>query len=224
VIGSQCPEPCKTVLKGCGVELETEVYPDPRFQAVLRMIREEEISQAVDRLRLIHAPAPKLVVLLTKVDAGMPVDLALPWPMLRGKMVQVLDAMRSVPVVRKKDELALRDLGLTAGDRGKDFNKARQTLCKAVGPDEESGFQVLFPAWRPVQYRTVFSNRTQSGLDSKAWVHESVADVEEALMQRYRDDGGSVIAVKVSNRELTPETPVLPPPPIQRLFLCRSSS
>lgn len=55
------------------------VHPDPRVQAVLEQLREAEIAQAVDRLRLVHAEKPKRVILMTNIVCDITVDRLLSW-------------------------------------------------------------------------------------------------------------------------------------------------
>ncbi len=52
----------------------TSIHPDPRAQRVLQLIREKEILQAVDRLRLIFAPSPKRVIILCSIPLDITVD------------------------------------------------------------------------------------------------------------------------------------------------------
>jgi hypothetical protein len=50
------------------------VHPDRRVQAVVEQIREAEMLQAIDRLRLIHSPRKKTVVILCNIPLDIPVD------------------------------------------------------------------------------------------------------------------------------------------------------
>ncbi|NYZ11186.1 hypothetical protein HL658_01385 [Azospirillum sp. RWY-5-1] len=59
--------------------VETPVHPDPRVQRVLEQSREREIEQALDRLRLIHNPAPKRVFVLTAIPLDIVVDEVIEW-------------------------------------------------------------------------------------------------------------------------------------------------
>ncbi len=64
-------------------------HPDRRVDRLLRTIREGEIEQAVDRLRLVHAEAPKRVLLLTNTPTGIVVDEFTPWGELEPSRVEV---------------------------------------------------------------------------------------------------------------------------------------
>src|SRR5207245_2006379 len=46
-------------------------HPDPLIDTLLRSIREAEIEQGIDRLRLVHATEPKRVVLLTNTPTDI---------------------------------------------------------------------------------------------------------------------------------------------------------
>ena len=59
--------------------IEVETHPDPWAQRILHQIREAEIEQAIDRLRLIHNPLPKRVLLMTPVAINVTVDRVIPW-------------------------------------------------------------------------------------------------------------------------------------------------
>ncbi len=59
---------------GSAVAVTVQVHPDPRVQAVLESVREDEIAQVVDRLRLIHNAEPKHVYIITNVPADVTVD------------------------------------------------------------------------------------------------------------------------------------------------------
>lgn len=67
-----------------GRKLGTEVivHPDPRCQGLLEQVREGEITQLVDRVRLIHCPEPKQVVILCNLVVDLTVDRLVSWPML----------------------------------------------------------------------------------------------------------------------------------------------
>jgi hypothetical protein len=50
--------------------VRSRVHPDWRVQAMVEQIREAEMIQAIDRLRLIHSPREKTVIILCNI----PVD------------------------------------------------------------------------------------------------------------------------------------------------------
>ena len=68
-------------------------FTDPRCQEILESIREQESLQAVDRLRLIHASAPKTIYLLSNLPLpGLPPDelVRLDDLMLPGRLAEVM--------------------------------------------------------------------------------------------------------------------------------------
>lgn len=67
-----------------GEQLGTDVvvHADHRVQAVLEQLRERESEQALDRLRLIHAPQPKFVYLLSNLPLDVTVHQLLSWDAL----------------------------------------------------------------------------------------------------------------------------------------------
>jgi hypothetical protein len=60
------------------------VHPDPRVQAVVEQIREAEMIQAIDRLRLIHNDKRKTVYILCSIPLDIPVDELVTWKQLAG--------------------------------------------------------------------------------------------------------------------------------------------
>ena len=66
-------------IKNAREGVDVEVHPDRRAQAILEQLRESETLQAIDRLRLIHCPEPKLVVVLSNIPLDIEVDALLTW-------------------------------------------------------------------------------------------------------------------------------------------------
>jgi hypothetical protein len=60
------------------------VHPDPRVQAVVEQVREAEMLQAIDRLRLIHSERRKTVYILCSIPLELPVDELVTWKQLIG--------------------------------------------------------------------------------------------------------------------------------------------
>jgi hypothetical protein len=60
------------------------VHPDPRVQAVVEQVREAEMLQAIDRLRLIHSERRKAVYILCNIPLDIPVDEFVTWKQLVG--------------------------------------------------------------------------------------------------------------------------------------------
>ena len=54
-------------MRGGRADVEVETHPDPEMQALLEQLREAEMVQAVDRLRLIHNDTPKRVVIVSNL-------------------------------------------------------------------------------------------------------------------------------------------------------------
>jgi hypothetical protein len=64
--------------------VRVRVHPDRRVQAVVEQIREAEMVQTVDRLRLIHSRRKKTVIILCNIPLGLPVDELVTWRELVG--------------------------------------------------------------------------------------------------------------------------------------------
>jgi len=67
---------------GSTQSVKVKVHPDRRVQAVVEQIREAEMLQAIDRLRLIHSPRKKTVVILCNIPLDIPVDELVTWRQL----------------------------------------------------------------------------------------------------------------------------------------------
>ena len=65
-----------------------EVHPDPRVQEFVEQVREQEIAQAIDRLRLVHREVPAEVFVLSNIVLPVTVDRLVNW---RGLMPSRLD-------------------------------------------------------------------------------------------------------------------------------------
>jgi hypothetical protein len=73
-----------TMRDGSRRQVNVRVHPDRRVQAVVQQIREAEMVQAIDRLRLIHSEREKTVVILCNISLDIPVDELVTWRELAG--------------------------------------------------------------------------------------------------------------------------------------------
>ena len=60
------------------------IHPDRRVQAVVEQVREAEMMQAVDRLRLIHSEREKTFYILCNIPLDIAVDELVTWRELAG--------------------------------------------------------------------------------------------------------------------------------------------
>ena len=88
--------------------VRVRVHPDPRVQAVVEQVREAEMVQAIDRLRLIHSPRQKTVYILCNIPLDLPVDELVTWRELVGDG-------RLVAALEKCEENGWEALPLVAG-------------------------------------------------------------------------------------------------------------
>lgn len=68
------------------------VHPDPRVQAIVEQVREAEMLQAIDRLRLVHSERRKTVYILCNIPLDIPVDEPVTWKQLIGDR-RLVDAL-----------------------------------------------------------------------------------------------------------------------------------
>jgi hypothetical protein len=73
-----------TMRDGSQQSVEVKVHPDPRVQAVVEQVREAEMLQSIDRLRLIHTQRRKTVLILCNIPLGIPIDQLVTWRQLAG--------------------------------------------------------------------------------------------------------------------------------------------
>jgi hypothetical protein len=73
-----------TLRDGSLRRVQVRVHPDPRVQAVVEQIREAEMLQGIDRLRLIHSVREKTVFILCNIPLDIPIDRLVTWRQLAG--------------------------------------------------------------------------------------------------------------------------------------------
>jgi hypothetical protein len=73
-----------TLRDGSLRRVQVRVHPDPRVQAVVEQIREAEMVQGIDRLRLIHSVREKTVFILCNIPLDIPIDRLVTWRQLAG--------------------------------------------------------------------------------------------------------------------------------------------
>ena len=173
-------------------KVEATRYPDPRLQAVLWHCREAEICQAVDRLRLINEDVPKLVIILNKVDTGLPIDLALTWPELRKSLSAVTSAVTDQEVVRLTDDYVLDDLKTGHGWSGRSFLGACSQLARAFSTMGEEDYGRLFPNHRLVSYRLCQNGKWRAGKPMRALIRMGLHHPEAEIAKRFRATAESI--------------------------------
>ncbi|UWQ82936.1 hypothetical protein [Leisingera caerulea] len=159
---------------------EVKVHRDPWGDRVLRQIREAEIEQAMDRVRLIHNPKPKHVFLLSPVVVDATVDRIEPWRTFKkggSRVAQAIaryavaflsptDCAKYMPDIWASKQLAATDL-----PPAKELSK---NPCRFI----EGGFDGKCPL------HVAFWPETQSGRKSRrktALVFGDKAEAKEIL-------------------------------------------
>jgi hypothetical protein len=78
---------------------EVAVHPDDDGQRLLEQIRECEIAQAIDRLRLVHADSPKRVIVLSNVVCDIEIDRLVAWgELVPSRLAQAFIREGAVPL------------------------------------------------------------------------------------------------------------------------------
>jgi hypothetical protein len=73
-----------TMRDGSKRQARVRVHPDRRVQAAVEQIREAEMVQGIDRLRLIHSAREKTVFILCNIPLNIPLDKLVTWRELYG--------------------------------------------------------------------------------------------------------------------------------------------
>jgi hypothetical protein len=180
-------------LPGCGAPVKTLRYADHRLQAVLAQYREQEIVQAVDRLRLINDGKTRLVVILTSIATDIPVNLALSWKHLHRRLLPIAETARDAGVIRLSPESVKQDIARPGNwTSGRQFLEHLSDLIEVFGGAAEEAYRVIFPFHRAVSYRLVADGKRESGKPRKALVRYDVSARTEAIRARYSNDNGSI--------------------------------
>jgi hypothetical protein len=148
------------------------VHPDRRVQAVVEQVREAEMLQAIDQLRLIHSARRKTVYLLCNIPLDVPVDELVTWK-------QLIEDDRLKAAIAQCDARGWDALPLTAKALNATFpelwgsqNAARRWLEKK--PLDRSRDTIRL--WGLFEYLPTAQKRW-----SKALIREGVADAAAAL-------------------------------------------
>jgi hypothetical protein len=192
-------KPAEKSLVGCDATVGTGHYGDPRIQAILEQYREQEISQAVDRLRLINNGETKLVVILGKVGTDIPVDLALSWPQLYQRVVPIIGVAMECEVIRLNAKEAECDVTKPSmWKSGRQFLDDVADIVNEMNSDSKAAYRLMFPFHRVVEYRLIVNGRRQSGKPKKALVQRGTSATDRAIARQYANDS-KAIAVEIAH-------------------------
>jgi hypothetical protein len=80
------------------ISVEVQVHPDPRIQRLHEQLREGESTQAIDRLRLIHAKTKKQVIVVSNVPLDLDVDALMDFDRLarQSRLERVMDLLGGI--------------------------------------------------------------------------------------------------------------------------------
>jgi hypothetical protein len=73
-----------TMRDGTRRQVRVRLHPDRRVQAVVEQVREAEMVQAIDRLRLVHSEREKVAFILCNIPLDVPIDELVTWRELVG--------------------------------------------------------------------------------------------------------------------------------------------
>lgn len=120
------------------VPLEVMAHPDPWVDRVLRQIREAEIEQAVDRIRLIHNATPKTVYLLSPVVIDATIDQVVTWKDFKNggtRIERAIDKYGFLPLSVRERSRVMPDLWPNPELSRKDGEAVRLLSDQAEGKD-----------------------------------------------------------------------------------------
>lgn len=124
--------------------IEVQRHPDPWGDRVLRQIREAEIEQAIDRVRLIHNAEPKAVYLLSPVVIDATIDRVIDWRDFKSGGTRIeraieeygvlpqngADCARLIPAIWTDERTAQRDLKAEGLNRQTVYKEYLYTKCR----------------------------------------------------------------------------------------------
>ncbi len=94
-------------------ETDVQLHPDRRVQDLLELTRESEITQGIDRLRLVRASKERQVFILTSIPVDITVDNLWSWDRLQ-EFLRLWNESEGILPLRPEDLLkVLPDLNLT---------------------------------------------------------------------------------------------------------------
>jgi hypothetical protein len=100
---------------GSHATAKVQVHADARVQALLEQVREREMGQAIDRLRLIHRPTPARVLVLTNVVLDVTIDRLTTWKeIMPTRFEQAAARGHAVPLSASELARCFPDLWATA--------------------------------------------------------------------------------------------------------------
>lgn len=189
------PVPGTVPLAGCGAPVKTLLYADWRLQAVLAQFREQEIVQAVDRLRLINDGKTRLVVILASIATDIPVNLALSWKHLHRRLLPIAEAARKSDVIRLNPKSVKQDIAQPGNwTSGRQFLEHLSDLVEVFDDAAKDAYRAIFPFHRAVSYRLVINGKRRSGKAMTALVRSDAGKPYEAIAARYANDNDSIDA------------------------------
>ena len=176
---------------GSSVAGKVSVHPDPRVQAVLEQVRERETAQAIDRLRLIHCPDPKRVIVLSNLVLDLTVDRLVTWrEIMPSRLEQAAARGPAVPLSASELHRCFRGLWETAETARMDLKHAAPGgLTRGCGKfNSQSELNRVKPhiedtlIWEMTLFNSAHYRRVgQRGRASRAAIRTDAPDPRAAL-------------------------------------------
>ncbi len=170
----------RRMANGTSEQEEAWVHPDPRVQGLLEQIREQEIEQAMDRLRLIHNMEPKTIYLLNNIVLDVPIDTSLRWSELRQGGSKIQRALERVEKSRFAFPLSATELARLHPDLWSTANAAKSYL-REHGGNKWVKTQINIYLENDPLISVEYRRPGQRGRPSKALVRADLEDPRSAL-------------------------------------------
>jgi hypothetical protein len=168
------------------------VHPDPRVQAVVEQVREAEMLQAIDRLRLIHSERRKAVYILCNIPLDIPVDEFVTWKQLVGD--QRLAAALTKCDARGWDALPLAPRELHRLFPGLwETEKAAKRWSEKKPPEATDSYIRLWgllTEYRPVGQKSWSKSLIRHGVEDRALALGRVLEISPGSL-RFKEDAAA---------------------------------
>jgi len=174
-------------------QTRVRVHPDRRVQAVVEQIREAEMLQAIDRLRLIHSARKKTVYILCNIPLGIPVDEVVTWKQLVGdkRLMRALETCEengweALPLAPGKLSELLPELWSTEDAAEAWLRKNRLNLCISL-----IRLWAVFVEYKPKRQRRWSKALVRRGADPRTALAKVVGVAAEDIQVKEAAGSGS---------------------------------
>ena len=172
--------------------VQVSVHPDPRVQAIVEQVREAEMLQAIDRLRLVHSERRKTVYILCSIPLDIPVDELVTWK-------QLIADPRLIDALAKCDEQGWDALPLAPRELNRLFPDLWDTAKAAKRWSEKKPHEAtsniirlwgLLTEYRPEGQKSWSKSLIRHGVKDRALALGRVLEISPSSL-RFKEDAAA---------------------------------